>query len=365
MKSFLRAFIFALIAALVLTPFAEDYVLRAQSAVAVPFLKSQWLDANGNPLVSGCLFTYSSGGTTPKVSYQTSSGSSGASNTNPVILDAGGKALVWLGSGNYRLDLYSAGGVNCASGALQWSIDNVPGFGTASGYVGGTGTAGECAYFSVTTTIASDAGCLYDSGTDSLTIAGAISAGTTLSVTGNVAVNTNRFNVTASNGNTAIAGTLAVTGALTGSSTAAFGTAGSVVGSISMANATSGTVTLAPTTGALGTVTATFPAANITVSGAKTYFCGTTNSCADTLLTPPIVIAGITAALDGASPAVAAVTGISPGFTSTTSYACSVANEGNAATTVELAVRNVSGTAFTVTATNGATNLVHYVCVGN
>lgn len=37
----------------------------------------------------------------------------------------------------------------------------------------------------------------------------------TLGVTGNVAVNTNKFNVTAASGNTAIAGTLAVTGATT------------------------------------------------------------------------------------------------------------------------------------------------------
>lgn len=43
---------------------------------------------------------------------------------------------------------------------------------------------------------------------------GAVTVGTTLGVTGNVAVATNKFNVTAASGNTAIAGTLGVTGNL-------------------------------------------------------------------------------------------------------------------------------------------------------
>lgn len=45
-----------------------------------------------------------------------------------------------------------------------------------------------------------------------LTVTGNASVGGTLGVTGNVAVNTNKFNITASSGNTAIAGTLGVTG---------------------------------------------------------------------------------------------------------------------------------------------------------
>ena len=44
----------------------------------------------------------------------------------------------------------------------------------------------------------------------SLTVTGATNLSSTLGVTGNLAVNTNKFNVTASNGNTAIAGTLTV-----------------------------------------------------------------------------------------------------------------------------------------------------------
>lgn len=58
--------------------------------------------------------------------------------------------------------------------------------------------------------------------TGTLTATGATALGSTLAVTGNVAVNTDKFTIAASSGNTAIAGTLAVTGAstLTGNVTA-------------------------------------------------------------------------------------------------------------------------------------------------
>ncbi len=51
------------------------------------------------------------------------------------------------------------------------------------------------------------------------TITGAVAVGSTLDVTGNFNINTNKFNVVAASGNTTIAGTLGVTGATTLSST--------------------------------------------------------------------------------------------------------------------------------------------------
>lgn len=62
-------------------------------------------------------------------------------------------------------------------------------------------------------TITHSAGLLTASG--ALTVTGAVINSSTLSVVGDFAVNTNKFNVTASSGNTAIAGTLGVTGAAT------------------------------------------------------------------------------------------------------------------------------------------------------
>jgi hypothetical protein len=51
-----------------------------------------------------------------------------------------------------------------------------------------------------------------------LAVTGATTLSSTLDVTGNVAVNTGKFNVTAASGNTTIAGTLAVTGQITANS---------------------------------------------------------------------------------------------------------------------------------------------------
>lgn len=55
-----------------------------------------------------------------------------------------------------------------------------------------------------------------------------------------------------------------------GSTSLLLGTAGSLVGSVGFRNATSGTITLAPPTGALGTVTATLFAATDTIVGKAT-----------------------------------------------------------------------------------------------
>ena len=95
--------------------------------------------------------------------------------------------------------------------------------------------------------------------------------------------------------------------------------------------------------------------------------CGVTNACAHTDISGSYrVVSGITEALNAASPSVAAVTGISPAFTNATSYACSATLEGNSAATAAkgLAITQVSGSAVTFTSANGATEKVHYQCIG-
>lgn len=82
--------------------------------------------------------------------------------------------------------------------------------------------------------------------------------------------------------------------------TATLGTAGSVVGSLALKNATSGTLTIAPPTGALGTVTVTVPAATDTLVN----LAGTQTLTNKTLTSPTIsggtinnaVIGGVTPA---------------------------------------------------------------------
>lgn len=63
--------------------------------------KFQAFDSSGDPLASGKVYTYSAGTTTPLATYTTQAG--GTSNANPVILDAAGRADIWLGTEAYRI----------------------------------------------------------------------------------------------------------------------------------------------------------------------------------------------------------------------------------------------------------------------
>ena len=91
--------------------------------------------ATGQPLSGGCIFTYQGGTTTPQATYTDSTG--GTSNANPVILDSTGSAVMWLGVNSYKFVAYSTGGVHCASGSLQWTVDNVPGDAFLNGTISG------------------------------------------------------------------------------------------------------------------------------------------------------------------------------------------------------------------------------------
>lgn len=81
----------------------------------VPFL--QFIDANGDPLAGGKLYTYEAGTTTPLATYTTSAGN--ISNANPVILDSAGRASVWLGAGSYKFVLKDSTDV------LVYTTDNI------------------------------------------------------------------------------------------------------------------------------------------------------------------------------------------------------------------------------------------------
>jgi hypothetical protein len=59
-----------------------------------PSLFPKYLDANGNPLAGGKLYSYQAGTSTPQATYTDSTGST--PNANPVIFDANGDASVWL-----------------------------------------------------------------------------------------------------------------------------------------------------------------------------------------------------------------------------------------------------------------------------
>jgi hypothetical protein len=83
----------------------------------VPFL--QFIDANGDPLAGGKLYTYAAGTTTPLATYTTNAGN--IVNTNPVILDSAGRASVWLAAGSYKFVLKDSADV------LSYTTDNILG----------------------------------------------------------------------------------------------------------------------------------------------------------------------------------------------------------------------------------------------
>lgn len=84
------------------------------------------IDSNGRPLVGGRLYTYINGTTTPQATYQDADGL--AANTNPIILDARGEAVIFLTDGVvYTFVLKDA------DDALIWSQDSISGAQTSSG----------------------------------------------------------------------------------------------------------------------------------------------------------------------------------------------------------------------------------------
>jgi hypothetical protein len=62
------------------------------------------------PLAHGLVYTYSAGTSTPLATY--SDAALAVPNANPVGLDALGKAVIYLGPGNYKIDVQSALGVS-------------------------------------------------------------------------------------------------------------------------------------------------------------------------------------------------------------------------------------------------------------
>ncbi|MBL7545624.1 MAG: hypothetical protein JNL11_17525 [Bdellovibrionaceae bacterium] len=95
-----------------------------------PSPKQQFFDDNGDPLVGGKLTTYAAGTLNPIVTY---ADKDGTENPNPVILDAGGRATIYLQDGfSYKYVLTDADDVEI------WTQDDIS-IPVASGGGGGGG----------------------------------------------------------------------------------------------------------------------------------------------------------------------------------------------------------------------------------
>lgn len=87
--------------------FALPLPLFAQTAGFVTPGQQQFFDNSGRPLASGKVYMYVPSTTTPKTTWQDSSGST--QNTNPITLDSAGRAKIF-GTGNYRQILKTSTG---------------------------------------------------------------------------------------------------------------------------------------------------------------------------------------------------------------------------------------------------------------
>ena len=88
------------------------------SIILSPYPKLQFINNNGVPMAGCLLYTYRAGTSTPLATYADGTGT--AYNTNPVILDAGGRASIWLDSNvAYKFVLYNS------NGSILWTVDNI------------------------------------------------------------------------------------------------------------------------------------------------------------------------------------------------------------------------------------------------
>lgn len=134
------------------------------------------------------------------------------------------------------------------------------------------------------------------------------------------------------------------------------GTTGTLAVAAGKAAVISNSITIAGTDG----ITSTLPA--VTSGIAAAYFCGASSgnaTCANTATGGTArVISGLATLASNS----AVISGISPAFTSTTTFACA----SNDQTTVgnPTKVVNTSSSSITITNTTGASDVVAYVCVG-
>jgi len=105
--------------------FSFEEVVMATAYISPRFAA---IDAYGNPLVGGRLYTYANTTTTPQTTYQDADGT--IANTNPIILDARGEAVIFLQSGlTYTFVLKTA------TDALIWTQDSIVGEGSGTGEI--------------------------------------------------------------------------------------------------------------------------------------------------------------------------------------------------------------------------------------
>lgn len=113
------------------------------SATLLPNAEQQFVDSNGKPLAGGSVYFYIPNTSTFKATWQDSAQTT--LNTNPVILDGGGRAVIW-GVGVYRQVVYDQFGnliwdkiTEDSSGGILGNFQDVT-FSSGSGFTPGVTT---------------------------------------------------------------------------------------------------------------------------------------------------------------------------------------------------------------------------------
>lgn len=92
-------------------------VAQGQTYTVMPYARIQFFDNNGDPC-NGCLVNFYTAGTSSRL--DTYSNSTGTLNANPVVLDAYGRAPIFLSANSYKIVLTDSSG-----GTTYWEQDNV------------------------------------------------------------------------------------------------------------------------------------------------------------------------------------------------------------------------------------------------
>jgi len=108
-----------------------------------PFPKHQFSDGSGNPLAGALLFSYEAGTSTKLATYSDEGLTS--ANANPIVLDAAGRATIFLSPASYKFVLEPStanGGTDPPTNAI-WTVDEVSATPSFSVALDVDGTAGE------------------------------------------------------------------------------------------------------------------------------------------------------------------------------------------------------------------------------
>ena len=171
----------------------------------VPNGKRTFLDLNGDPLAAGQVFFYVPGTSDPSPTYADEGMT--VPNTNPVVLDQAGRAVIW-GDGLYREVVYDLFGNLIWDQTTGIVIDNIPGNLTVGGNLTVDGNTQLNGSANVSGPLSAQDGLGVNGGA---TINGGLNTDN-INNSGNINTNTLDANGITDNGNLAVGGSLTVTG---------------------------------------------------------------------------------------------------------------------------------------------------------